>query len=71
MIQPSPAYNDEKVHMFYGKVTGYAELELDENEYVTIERYSLEALIEKVMRGEISDSKTVAGLFAYQELKRR
>lgn len=71
MIQPSPAYNDEKVHMFYGKVTGYAELELDDNEYVTIERYTLEALIEKVMNGEISDSKTVAGLFAYQELKRR
>lgn len=71
MIQPSPAYNDEKVHMFYCRVTGYAELELDENEYVTIERYSLEELIEKILAGEISDSKTVAGLFAYQELMRR
>ena len=71
MIQPSPAYNDEKVHMFYCRVTGYAELELDENEYVTIERYSLEKLIEKILAGEISDSKTVAGLFAYQELMRR
>ena len=70
MIQPSPAYNDEKVHMFYCKVTDYAELALDDNEYVTIERYSLEELIEKIMHGEISDSKTVAGLFAYQELKR-
>ncbi len=71
MIQPSPAYNDEKVHMFYCKVTGYADLELDENEYVTIERYSPEELIEKIMHGEISDSKTVAGLFAYQEIMRR
>ncbi len=70
MIQPSPAYNDEKVHMFYCKVTDYVELALDDNEYVTIERYSLEELIEKIMHGEISDSKTVAGLFAYQELKR-
>lgn len=70
MIQPSPAYNDEKVHMFYCKVTGYADLELDENEYVSIERYSLEELIAMILRGEISDSKTVAGLFAYQELKR-
>lgn len=71
MIQPSPAYNDEKVHMFYCKVTGYAETELDDNEYVTIERYSLEDLISMIMNGEISDSKTVAGLFAYQELKRK
>ena len=70
MIQPSPAYNDEKVHMFYCKITGYAELALDDNEYVTIERYSLEELIDKIIHGEISDSKTVAGLFAYKELKK-
>ena len=71
MIQPSPAYNDEKVHMFYGKVTGYADLELDDNEYVTVERYSLEELIEMILYGTINDSKTVTGLFAYQELKRK
>lgn len=71
MIQPSPAYNDEKVHMFYCKVTGYTELALDENEYVTIERYSLDELIGMIMNREIADSKTVAGLFAYQEIKRR
>ncbi|MBE5930188.1 MAG: NUDIX hydrolase [Lachnospiraceae bacterium] len=70
MIHPSPAYNDEKVHMFYCKVTGYAELALDDNEYVTIERYSLEELIDKIIHGKISDSKTVAGLFAYKELKK-
>lgn len=70
MIQPSPAYNDEKVHMFYCKVTGYTDLELDDNEYVSIERYSLEELIAMIMNGTISDSKTVAGLFAYQELNR-
>ena len=71
VIQPSPAYNDEQVHMFYCKVTGYARLELDENEYITTERYSLTELIGKIMAGEINDSKTVAGLFAYQELKRK
>ena len=71
MIQPSPAYNDEKVHMFYCKVTGYTDLALDENEYVTIERYSLNELIGMIMNGKISDSKTVAGLFAYQEQKKK
>lgn len=68
MIQPSPAYNDEKVHMFYCKVTGYADIELDENEYITIERYPLNDLIKMIMDGRISDSKTVAGLFAYREI---
>ncbi len=71
MIQPSPAYNDEKVHMFYCKVTDYVTTELDENEYVTMERYTLDDLIEMIMQGKISDSKTVAGLFAYRELQKK
>ena len=71
MIQPSPAYNDEKVSIFYCKVSGYSDIEPDENEYITIERYTLDDLIAMIMTGEISDSKTVAGLFAYRELKKR
>lgn len=71
MIEPSPAYNDEKVHIYYCKVTGYADIELDENEYITIERYSLDDLIAMILEGKISDAKTVAGLFAYREIKRQ
>lgn len=70
MIQPSPAYNDERVSIFFCKVTGYADIEPDENEYITIERFYLEELIEMIMAGKITDSKTVAGLFAYRELKK-
>lgn len=68
MIQPSPAYNDEKVSIFSCKVTGKTDIELDENEYITIEHYSLDELIAMIMEGKISDSKTVAGLFAYREM---
>lgn len=71
VIQPSPAYNNERVSIFYCKVTGYANIELDENEYITIERFSLEELVRMVMEGKITDGKTVAGIFAYQELKRK
>ncbi|MCH5272106.1 MAG: NUDIX hydrolase [Lachnospiraceae bacterium] len=70
-VLPSPAYNDEKVSIFYCKVTGYTNIEFDENEYITIERFSLEELTGMVMEGKISDSKTIAGIFAYQELKRK
>lgn len=71
MVQPSPAYNNEKVSIFYCRVTGYANIELDENEYITIERFSLEELVRMVMEGKLSDAKTVAGVFAYQELKKK
>lgn len=71
MIQPSPAYNDERVSIFCCRVSGYSDIELDENEYITIERYKLEDLIAMIMSGRISDSKTVAGLFAYRELQQK
>jgi len=70
VIQPSPAYNNEKVHIYFCNVTGRTNIELDENEYITIERYSLDDLISMIMDGKISDSKTVGGLFAYREGKR-
>ena len=33
--------------------------------------YSLDELIEMILSGMITDSKTVAGIFAYQERKRK
>ena len=68
-VLPSPAYNNEKVSVYFGKVTGKTDIERDENEYITIERYPLDELIAMIMNGTISDSKTVAGLFAYREMK--
>lgn len=68
-ILPSPAYNDERVSIFSCKVSGYTDIELDENEYITIERFWLEDLIAMVLAGNIQDSKTVAGLFAMRAAK--
>lgn len=67
-ILPSPAYNDERVSIFYCEVTGISPTERDENEYLSVEAYSLEELISLIMDGTITDSKTVAGLFAYREI---
>lgn len=67
-ILPSPAYNNEKISIFSCKVTGKTDIERDENEYITIELYSLDELIAMIMNGTISDAKTVAGLLAYKEL---
>lgn len=65
MIQPSPAYNDEKVFLFYGKVDHYTDCEPDENEYVTVEQHTLTSLLSMIQNGELHDAKTVAGIMAY------
>lgn len=67
-VMPSPAYNDEKVTVYYGRVASYTNVMPDENEFVTIERYELSELIQKIMQGEIRDSKTIAALFAFREV---
>lgn len=71
MIQPSPAYNDEKVFIYSCDVSGVTDIEPDENEYISIECFTLDALIDMILSGKINDSKTVAGLLAYREAKAR
>ena len=38
---------------------------LDENEFVEIEEYTLSELLDKIFATEIQDSKTMAGILAY------
>ena len=39
----------------------------DDDEFITIERYTLEESIANIWNGEICDSKTIAGILAYKE----
>lgn len=69
-VMPSPAYNDEKVTVYRGKITGFTETNPDENEYVTAETFTLDELVSLIISGEIRDSKTIAAVFAYREVMR-
>ena len=40
---------------------------LDEDEYVDVKAYDLEELVQKILTGEIQDSKTVSAILAYKE----
>ena len=55
------AYTSEKIAIYY----------TDENEFVQIERYSLEELNAMIFGGRITDGKTIAGIMAYQMLKHK
>ncbi|MCT4544136.1 MAG: NUDIX hydrolase [Vallitalea sp.] len=39
---------------------------LDEDEYVTIEKYKLDDLIQMIYAGELTDNKTISALLAYK-----
>lgn len=60
------AFSNEKIAIYYTTDISKAVQNLDEDEYVTVERYSLDELTQMIFNGEIKDCKTIAGLFAYQ-----
>lgn len=55
---PSPAVLSEKIQMYLAEDITFASQELDEDEFLEIERIPLKELYDMVMRGKIADAKT-------------
>ena len=56
---PTPAIVNEKIQMFLAEDISFTERELDEDEFLEVERVPLKELYDMARRGEISDSKTL------------
>jgi ADP-ribose pyrophosphatase len=65
----SPGFTDEVIHIFVGTDLVGAIAEPDEEEEIEVVRMPVEDALQRVMYGEISDAKTVAGLLAYSRLE--
>jgi len=63
------AFCNERIAIYYTDKITFARKQLDEDEYVETERYTLDELIGMIYVGEIMDSKTVAGILAYKVKK--
>ena len=62
VFYPAPAYSSEKIHMYLARGLHRGDQELDEDEFLNIEKRPLKELVSMAMRGEICDSKTLIGL---------
>lgn len=65
------AYTSEKIAIYYAEDLIPSKQHLDENEFVQIERYSLDELVQMIGKGEITDGKTIAGIMAYKVMKNK
>lgn len=65
------AYTSEKIAIYYTEKLTLSKQRLDENEFVQIERYTLDELVQMIFSGEITDGKTIAGIMAYKVLKNK
>ncbi|MDF2943706.1 MAG: hypothetical protein K0S01_2564 [Herbinix sp.] len=60
------AFSNEKICIYYTSDITSSKQNLDEDEFVTIERHSLEELTTMILNGDIQDAKTIAGILAYK-----
>lgn len=58
-------YSNEMLHVYVAEELEVGSQNLDEDEFVTVEKYSLSELRAMILNGEIVDSKTIAGVLAY------
>jgi ADP-ribose pyrophosphatase len=67
-VYTTVAFCNEKICIYYTKDLTPSKQNLDEDEFVTIERMNLEDIVKLIIEGKIQDSKTVAGILAYKTL---
>jgi ADP-ribose pyrophosphatase len=62
-ITPLPGYSDERIHIFLASDLRPAEQHLDADEMISIKTLKFDQVLKMISTGEISDGKTISGLF--------
>jgi len=68
---PSPGYTNEVIHLYAADGLTDIGQELDPDEFLNVEKYTLDEALEMVFSGELKDSKTQIALMKYKALKDR
>lgn len=66
-IYTSPGFCEEVLYLYLATGLCEGDMCLDEDEFLNVEKWPLDTLIEQVERGLICDAKTVAALFKARE----
>lgn len=66
-LTPVPGYSDERIHLFLARDLEAATQNLDADEIVAVHPLPLAQVRRMVLEGEITDAKTIAGLFMIEK----
>ena len=64
-VNTTIAFCNEKIEIYIARNLKKTSQHLDEGEFVEVEEYSIEELVEMVYKGQILDAKTVSAILAY------
>ena len=61
-IATSPGFCNEVIHLYIAKGLSKGEIHWDEDEYVEVERYTFDELLQRIKEEKIKDSKSLSAL---------
>ena len=64
-IRTAVAFCNEKIDIYVARDLIQSKQNLDEDEFIEIEKYSVTEILEMIYSGKIEDSKTISAIFAY------
>ena len=65
-VATTVAFCNEKIDIYVARNLIPSKQNLDEDEYVEVEEYSVDELADMIYAGKINDSKTIAAIMAYK-----
>lgn len=65
-IRTTVAFCNEKIDIYVAKDLIKSRQNLDEDEFINVEAYSVEELCQMIFEGRIEDSKTIAAVMSYK-----
>lgn len=64
-IRTAAAFCNEKIDIYVARNLIPSRQHLDEDEFIEVEAYTVQELLDKIYAGELQDSKTISGILAY------
>lgn len=64
-IRTTVAFCNEKIDIYVARELVPGQQHLDEDEYINVEAYSVEELLNMIYQGKLQDAKTVCAILAY------
>jgi len=68
-IHTTPGFCDELIHMYVATNLIKSEACPDEDEFISCSKHSISDLLNMIMKGEITDAKTIIGIFLADKIK--
>ena len=70
-IYPTPAYDTEKIYLYYASDLEFVGQHFDSGEYMECEKIALDEVVKMIMEGKITDAKTIAAVMKISGMRKK